>query len=147
MHSANQIQANILAKAALWIPLMAWAGMVFTTMATTTALAATDTELEGIMQGVTCVHYKTECPDYSMAEYVALEKDFVLLLPDGEHYFLPNLDRAIKARYAGEHVRITGKLEGHGIWLETLEVKKEGDMYKRVWRWKDQRKLFKESEN
>ncbi|MDH3602656.1 MAG: hypothetical protein OEU26_23830 [Candidatus Tectomicrobia bacterium] len=141
MTNAIRTRLNIMAQGGLCVPILALAVMVLMTMPTT-ALAGTDVTFEGVLQGVTCVHYQTKCPDYGVAEHIALEKDFVLVRPDGEHYFLPNLDRVIKARYAGKHVRVIGKLKGHGIWVDTLEVKKDSS-YRKVWRWTKQRELFK----
>jgi hypothetical protein len=65
-----------------------------------------------------------------------------LLLPNGKHYFLPNLNRAVKAGYAAKPVRICGGLEGSEIWVDGLNVKKGGS-YMNVWSWEKQRQLYK----
>jgi hypothetical protein len=95
---------------------------------------------EGTIQGASCVHYKKKCP--GTEAHIAIENDFVLLLPNGEHYFLPNLNRAIKARYVAKPVRISGEVEDHGIWVNRLEVRK-GNKYRGVWSWKEQQELYK----
>ena len=63
------------------------------------ALAEKLITFEGTIQGLNCVHYQQKCPEENLDMYIALEHDFVLLLPDGSHFVLPNLDRGIKARY------------------------------------------------
>ena len=72
--------------------------------------------------------------------YIALEPDFVLLLPDGRHFVLPNLDRGIKTRYLTKDVRIRGEQKGTAIWVEQLQVK-EGQHYRPMWDFKEQRKI------
>jgi hypothetical protein len=70
-----------------------------------------------------------------------MEHDFVLVAANGEHYFLPNLSRVIKARHANREVRISGETEDHEIWVERIEIKK-GQNFKRVWSWEEQKKLY-----
>ena len=74
---------------------------------------------EGTIQGLNCTHYQKECPKDDLDMYIALEHDFVLVTPDGNHYLLPNLSVLIKARYLTEKVRITGKQRGSdSIWVD-----------------------------
>ena len=72
--------------------------------------------------------------------YIALEHDFVLLLPDGRHFVLPDLDRGIKARYLTKEVRICGEQHGTTIRVENFEVKK-GNQYRLVWNFQEQQKI------
>jgi len=109
------------------------------------APAAQDKPFEGIIQGANCVHNKTACPENPSDAHIAAEHDFVLLMPDGDHYFLLNLDRAIKAKYVTLPVRVVGKIQGHGIWVHTLAVKKDGK-YKQVWSFEEQEKLRRQEE-
>jgi hypothetical protein len=95
---------------------------------------------EGTFQGASCVHYKKKCPEDDA--HIALEHDFLLLLPNGNHYFLPNLNRAIKARYVAKSVRISGTVEDHEIWVDSLAVKKDSE-YSTVWTWEKQQELYK----
>lgn len=104
------------------------------------ATAGKDVVYEGTMQGASCVHYKLECPEDEA--HIAIEHDFVLLRPDGEHYFLTNLSRITKARYATRSVRVSGEIKDHEIWVDKLEVK-EGDQYRQVWSWKQQQEMYK----
>ncbi len=109
------------------------------------ALTAQYSLFEGIIQGANCVYNKTDCPQSPSDASIAAEYDFVLLLPDGDHYFLLNLDRAIKAKYVTLPVRVLGKKQGHGIWVHTLEVKK-GDKYKQVWSFEEQQRIYREEQ-
>lgn len=98
--------------------------------------------LEGTLRGANCTHYKLKCLEDEA--HIAMEQDFVLSLPDGRHFFLPNLSRITKARYAGKVVRIRGEKEVHSIWVNTLEVKK-GSAYKQIWSWKEQQQSYRGS--
>jgi hypothetical protein len=104
------------------------------------ASAGQSVSLEGSLKGASCVHFKMDCPDDEA--HIAMEHDFVLFLPDGKHYFLPNLSRATKARFANQPVRVSGELEEHSIWVDTLEVKKDGKLTT-VWSWKQQLEKYK----
>ncbi len=66
--------------------------------------------------------------------------DFVLLLNDGRHFVLPNLDRGIKARYLTKDVRIRGQQKGTTIWVEQIEVK-DWQQYRLVWDREKERKI------
>ena len=114
-------------------------------LAPTPALTAQDTPFEGIIQGANCVHNKTGCPESPSDPHIAAEHDFVLLLPDGDHYFLLNLDRAIKAKYITLPVRVLGRKQGHGIWVYAFEVKK-GGKYKQVWSFEEQQRIYEEEQ-
>ena len=105
-----------------------------------TVIAGERVSYEGTLQGASCVHFKKKCPEDDA--HIAIEHDFVLLLPNGKHYFLPNLNRAIKARYVAKPVRISGDLQDHSIWVDRLDVKK-GNKYTSVWSWKEQQELYK----
>jgi hypothetical protein len=97
---------------------------------------------EGTLRGASCTHYKLDCPDDDA--HIALENDFVLVLPDGIHYFMPNLSRALKARYTNKAVRVSGDVDrkNHYIWVDTVELKKR-NTYQSVWSRKEQQELYK----
>ncbi len=105
-----------------------------------TVAAGKDVTYEGTLQGANCVHYKLECPEDEA--HITMEHDFVLLLPNGDHYFLTNLSRITKARYATRSVRVSGEIKDHEIWVDKLEVK-EGSQYRQVWSWKQQQEMYK----
>jgi hypothetical protein len=72
--------------------------------------------------------------------YIALKSDFVLLSPDGSHFLLPNLGKQIKIRHLTKPVRIRGEFKGDSIWVNELEAK-QGEHFKPVWNWEEQRKV------
>ena len=75
----------------LLLPLMANAGTV-----------------QGKLNGISCAVANVFCPIDKLDPYVALEKDFVVQQPDGTFYLLPNVDRAVKARFVLDEVTVTG---------------------------------------
>jgi hypothetical protein len=137
--STCQLNLNTIAGHFFIIPVLI---LIFSLMIPASVRAQERVSYEGTLQGASCVHYKKKCPEDEA--HIALEHDFVLLLPNGNHYFLPNLNRAIKARYVGKAIRITGDLEDHGIWVDRLDVKK-GATYDNVWSWEKQQELYKAS--
>jgi hypothetical protein len=134
----NQVNLNSIADYFFLAPALIF---ILSLIFPATVMAVEIVTYEGTLQGASCVHYKKKCPEDDA--HIALEHDFVLLLPDGEHYFLPNLNRAIKARYVGIPVRISGELENHEIWVDSLDVKK-GNAYGNVWSWEKQQELYKD---
>ena len=61
----------------VWIGL--WA--VFAVLAVSRADAGERVQLEGIIKGAGCTHFKVECKNDD--NHIALENDFVLVMPDG----------------------------------------------------------------
>jgi len=108
-------------------------------MVPTTGMTAELVTYEGTIQGLNCIHYQEKCPEEDLDMYTALEHDFVLLLPDGRHFVLPNLDRGIKTRYLTKDVRIRGEQKGTAIWVEEIQVK-EGQHYRLLWDFREQQK-------
>lgn len=90
--------------------------------------------IAGKMNGLNCAITGYVCPIDKRDPMVALEADFVVQKPDGEYYLIPNIDRAVKARYALEDVVVTGKVNSQyrTIQADTLEVKQNGGT-KVVW--------------
>lgn len=132
-----QLNMNLITVYTFLIPAVIF---IFSLIIPATVIAGERVSYEGTLQGASCVHYKKKCPENDA--HIAIEHDFVLLLPNGEHYFLPNLNRAIKARYVAKPVQISGDLENHEIWVDRLDVKK-GNKYTSVWSWKEQQELYK----
>ena len=118
----------------VWITIVT-ISFVFT--AATMNAAAEEVTYEGTIQGLNCTYYSQECPTDDLDIYAALENDFVLVLPDGKFFLLPNLSPLVKARHLTETVRIHGKQDGSNIWVENLEVKQNGG-YKNAWNRKRQ---------
>ena len=81
-------------------------------------MASEKVKLEGEIRGAKCTHYQVEC--YNDDNHIALEPDFVLVLPDGEYYFMPNVYRSVKARHAYKNVRVHGERRRQEIWVHKL---------------------------
>ena len=98
------------------------------------AYAGEKVKLEGEIRGAKCTHYQVEC--YNDDNHISLEPDFVLVMPDGEYYFMPNLNRSIKARHAYKKVRIHGELRKQELWVDRLvDVEPKGKRSKTTWDW------------
>ena len=114
-----------------------WLAIFFFTMALSATLvsAGEKVELEGIIQGAKCTHYQVEC--FNDDNHIALEPDFVLVIPSGEYYFMPNLNRSVKARHAYKNVRVHGELRRQELWVDKLVDidKKKGGRAKTTWDW------------
>ena len=99
----------------------------------TVAFATTHTTtLRGTIEGALCVLKGKKCPPNDLDAHLLIENNFVLLASDGKYYYLPNLSRSVKLRYAGKDVQITGKSKGESIIVDNLEVKESGK-YRVVW--------------
>jgi len=98
-------------------------------------MAGEKVQLEGEIRGAKCTHYQVEC--YNDDNHIALEPDFVLVMPDGEYYFMPNITRGIKARHAYKNVRVHGELRKQELWVDRLvDVNpKGGSRSKTTWDW------------
>ncbi|UCD91141.1 MAG: hypothetical protein JSW04_06880 [Desulfobacterales bacterium] len=97
------------------------------------AIAKTHTAtFKGTIQGALCVLEGKKCPPDDLDAHLLIENNFVLLASSGKYYYMPNISRNVKARYAGKDVQITGKAKGESIIVDKLEVK-EGDKYKLIW--------------
>lgn len=109
------------------------------------ALAQQGDTIEGKINGLNCALTGFVCPLDKRDPVAALEADFVIQKPDGEYYMIPNIDRAVKARYFLEEVRITGQIDPRykAITADKLEVKKDGT-YQTVWSQAAQEELRKE---
>ena len=100
-------------------------------------MASEKVQLEGEIRGAKCTHYQVEC--YNDDNHIALEPDFVFVMPNGDYYFIPNLTRGIKARHAYKKVRIHGELRNQELWVDRLvDVDpKGGSRSKSTWDWSD----------
>lgn len=101
--------------------------------------------IEGKLNGVHCALAGDTCPIDRLDPHIALEQDFVVQQPDGDYYFIINLDRAVKARYVLEDVKVTGEVNDQysSIQAEEMAVKREG-AYKTVWSEKLQRREYRD---
>jgi hypothetical protein len=102
-------------------------------------------QVTGTVQGLTCVTMGKVCPLDQEDPVIAAEDIFVVYTDTGEHYFVPNLDRAVMARHIRETVRVTGEMQDkyNAIKAEKLEVKENG-AWKTAWSQSLQQKWEKE---
>jgi hypothetical protein len=114
-----------------WVTLL-FAVIVFSLLLTVQA-AAERVKLKGEIRGAKCTHFNVECNN----NHIALEPDFVLVMPDGAYYFMPNLARAIKARHAYRKVLVHGELRQQELWVDRLvDIQdKKGSRAKTTWDW------------
>ncbi len=91
-------------------------------------------QVEGTVQGLTCVTQDKLCPLGQEDPVVAAEEAFVVLTEEGKYYFVPNLSKSVMARHIRETVRVTGKMHDkyNSIQAKTFEVKKDGE-WKTTW--------------
>ncbi len=74
-----------------------------------TSFAVNADTISGKIVGHSCAHSKKSCPIDNMDPHIALERDFVLVMPNGKYVFLTNVPRDVKVRHALEQVTITGQ--------------------------------------
>jgi hypothetical protein len=117
-----------------------WIAIISLTMALTASqvMAGEKVKLEGVIQGAKCTHYKVDC--YNDDNHIGLEPDFVLVMPTGEYYFMPNLNRGVKSRHAYKNVRVHGELTGQELWVDKMVDldQKKGSRSKTTWDWSAQ---------
>jgi len=90
--------------------------------------------IEGKMNGISCAAAGVFCPIDKLDPYVALESDFVVQTPEGSFYIIPNVDRAIKARFVLDNVIVTGDVNDKykTIQADSIQVQRDGE-YVTVW--------------
>ena len=118
-----------------------WFAIFFLIMAlsATQVSAGEKVKLEGTIQGIKCTHYKKECVNRD--NFIAMEPDFVFVVPNGEYYFIPNLSRSVKIRHAYLKVLVEGELTGQELWVDNLvdlDKKKKTGKAKSSWDWSRQ---------
>jgi len=95
----------------------------------------------GTIEGALCAIEGEVCPPEDLGVHLITEVNFVLRVSDGKYYYLPNLNRNIKARYVGKDIQITGKVKGESIIVDKFKAK-EGGNYKLVWSKEKQKKEY-----
>jgi len=53
----------------------------------------------GTIVGYTSLIHQSNVPIDNRDPHIELEKDFVLLVPNGDHYLMPNISRGIKPSF------------------------------------------------
>lgn len=72
------------------------------------AVSASAATITGTVEGLNCVTHGKACPVDNADPHIATEKAFVVVTGSDSYSFVPNLDRAILARYLHKKVRVTG---------------------------------------
>ena len=92
-------------------------------------------QLIGTIKGAGCTHFQVQCVNDD--NHIALEDDFVLVMPNGEYYFMPNLYFSVKARHAYRTVRVHGERRRQEVWVDKLVDLdgKKGAGAKTTWDW------------
>ncbi len=95
---------------------------------------ASASEVEGSVQGFTCVTQGTTCPVGKEDPMAAVERVFVILTKDNNYYFVPNVDRAVLARHINDRVKVTGTISAKfpSIEADKIEMFDKG-AWKLVW--------------
>ena len=90
--------------------------------------AALSGQVEGSIQGLTCVITGKVCPIGQEDPMAAAEKVFVILTKGNAYYFVPNVDRAVLARHINDRVRVTGDIGSkyNAISAKKIEVFRKG---------------------
>ena len=91
-------------------------------------------QVEGTIQGFTCVTQGKVCPIDREDPLVAATRVFVVNTSGHNYYLVPNLDRAILARYLNKKVRVVGNVNAKykSITARSFEVWRNGN-WKTVW--------------
>jgi hypothetical protein len=110
---------SLLVSALLMLPLMAQAAE----------------RIEGKMNGLQCAITGYVCPIDEKDPMIALESDFVVQQADGEYYIIPNIDRAIKAKYFLDEVAVVGDVNERykSVTADELLVRQPDGTYQQVW--------------
>ena len=117
-----------------WLMLACLGATILLMILLTAAPAPAAQRWQGSIQGLACVTQGKVCPINMEDPLIALEKTFVLLLPGGSWYYLPNLDRAILARHLNRPVAVEGTLEAgsKAIMADKLFIKRD-DAWREAW--------------
>lgn len=103
------------------------------------ASAATGS-VTGKINGHGCAHHGETCPISRLDPHLALESDFVIQNSDGNYYFMSNLPRSMKLRYALKDATVTGHIDERHKNIMVKEFAVDG---KTVWSQKMQDEEYK----
>lgn len=112
---------------------------IFILMMPLAASAAMET-VTGKIEGLTCVTGGYVCPIDQADPMLALERDFVLVVESGDFYLMPNLDRALKARYVLRDVTVKGFIDERYRSIDVEELIVNGKV---VWSLEREREMRK----
>lgn len=106
-------------------------------------VASAADQIEGSIQGFTCVTQGKVCPVGQEDPMAAAERVFVVLTKDNNYYFVPNVDRAVLARHLNERVKISGKINAkyNAINADKIEAF-SGGAWKSAWTMTSQQEML-----
>lgn len=118
--------------------------ILIATLLTMPFVARSAESLKGRIVGYGCAEAGHVCPVDKLDPHIALEADFVLVLPGGDYYFMPNLQRGTKMRYVLERVTVNGDVDEKYRTIDVNELIADKRGKKRVvWSKKMQREEAK----
>ena len=97
--------------------------------------------ITGTLTGFNCFVQGYTCPIDKKDPMLGLEKDFVLVTSEGNHYFLTNLGLGLKASHALETVTVTGDVNERYKTIKVNEFEVGGKV---VWSQKMQDEMLDE---
>ena len=108
-------------------------------------VASAADQVEGSIQGFTCVTQGKVCPVGQEDPMAAAERVFVVLTKDNSYYFVPNVDRAVLARHINERVKISGKLNAKYNAIDADKIEAfSGGSWKTAWTMKSQQEIMRD---
>jgi len=100
----------------------------------------------GTIEGLSCVTVGYTCPMDSADPMIGVERDFVLMDKEGDFYLMPNLDRAIKARYALKTVTVKGYVDKKYRSINVDELIVDGKVVWSLAKEREMRQMLEERE-
>lgn len=96
--------------------------------------ASAEETIEGTLKGIRCVTDRTACAENKRDPRIRTQSDFVLVRPDGDYFYLFNIDRDTKMQFVLDTVRVTGEVNERyqSINAQRMQVKK-GNTWETVW--------------
>lgn len=97
--------------------------------------------ITGSIQGFNCITQGNVCPIGKEDPVAASENVFVLLVDasKGDYYFIPNVDRAVLARYINKQVTVDGNINSKWKSIKATDITSEG---KKVWSIAMQKEIY-----
>ena len=90
--------------------------------------------VEGQLRGIRCVTDQSACAESKRDPRIRTQSDFVLVRPDGDYFYIFNIDRGTKMQFVLDTVRVIGEVNERyqSIDADRMQVKK-GNTWETVW--------------
>lgn len=90
--------------------------------------------VEGQLRGIRCVTDKSACAESKRDPRIRTQSDFVLVQPDGDYYYIFNVDRDTKMQFVLDTVRVIGEVNEkyQSVDADRMQVKK-GNTWETIW--------------